>query len=617
MSEATNAGEELSKNAQKKALKQAEKLKLQEQKKKDAPPAAASSSKKAEDEDELDPSKYLENRTKHLDQELGRDGQYPHKFDVTKQVPYFTSPEFREVKYSLQYLALTKEERSALSNEAKRKLVQDEIATLGLPVERVAGRVMLTRNAGKSLYFYSLVQSGQAIQVIAQFEHWSSAEEEDFVKVNSLVRRGDIVGFEGYIGRSNTGELSLFATKVTLLAPCLHMLPKPHKNAEGQEVVGFKDVETRFRKRYLDLMLTPKTREVFQVRAKIINYVRRYLDALDFLEVETPMMNVLAGGATAKPFKTFHNDLNMELVMRIAPELFLKQCVVGGLDRVYEIGRQFRNEGMDMTHNPEFTTCEFYMAYADYYDLMEITEKMISGMVKEITGSYKVKINGKEVDFQPPWKRVSMVSGLCELLPEDLDMSLDLSSDEARVRLDAACRKHNVKCENPRTTTRLLDKLVGEFLEETFINPTFLCDHPVVMSPLAKQHRNDPRLTERFELFVAKKELCNAYTELNDPRTQRERFVGQMKDKVSGDDEAQPHDEGFCEALECALPPTGGWGLGIDRLCMFLTENDSIREVLLFPAMKPLDHDLQQSKKVNGTFRFHTWCGLGHLGGAR
>jgi len=215
----------------------------------------------------------------------------------------------------------------------------------------------------------------------------------------------------------------------------------------------------------------------------------------------------------------------------------------------------------------------------------------LSGMVKEITGGLVVTIEGKLVDFTPPFKRVSMVSGLCEKLPEDLDKNLDLSTEEARLQLDKACKKHNINCPNPRTTTRLLDKLVGHFLEDTFINPTFLCDHPVVMSPLAKWHRTDPGLTERFELFVAKKELCNAYTELNDPRIQRERFMEQMRDKAQGDDEAQPHDEGFCEALEYGLPPTGGWGLGIDRLCMFLTGNDSIREVLLFPAMKPLDND--------------------------
>ena len=562
---ATGATGELSKNA---AKKQAKLLEAQRRKEEKAAAAAASkpaSTKKAneEDEEELDPSKYLENRTTRLDAELGRFGQYPHKFQMTKTLKEFVR-EYKDI---------------------------DPASDAKLPEERLTGRLMLKRSAGSKLFFYDLVQEGVKIQILSQLQAWEGQDEASFTKLHNLLRRGDIVGVWGTPGKSKSGELSILPKGIQLLSPCLWMLPKPKPNGEPM----LTDVETRFRKRYLDLMLTPKTRDVFHVRSKIINYVRRFLDMRDFLEVETPMMNVQAGGASARPFRTHHNDLNMELVMRIAPELFLKQLVVGGLDRVYEIGRQFRNEGMDMTHNPEFTTCEFYMAYADYEDLMKMTEEMLSGMVKEITGGYKVTIEGHQVDFTPPWKRVSMVSGLREAIPEDLSADIDLSTEEARVQLDKACRKHNINCPAPRTTTRLLDKLVGHFLEDTFINPTFLCDHPVVMSPLAKWHRTDSKLTERFELFVVKKELCNAYTELNDPRIQRERFIEQMKDKAQGDDEAQPHDEGFCEALEYGLPPTGGWGLGIDRLCMFLTGNDSIREVLLFPAMKPLDHEVKQA----------------------
>lgn len=307
------------------------------------------------------------------------------------------------------------------------------------------------------------------------------------------------------------------------------------------------------------------------------------------------MMNMIAGGAAARPFVTHHNDLNMRLFMRIAPELYLKKLVVGGLNRVYEIGKQFRNEGIDLTHNPEFTTCEFYMAYKDYYDLMEITENMLSGMVYELTnGSYKIKYHADgldkdpiEIDFTPPFRRIDMIEGLEEMA--GLSIPKDLTSAEANQYLKDACLKYEIKCPPPETTARLLDKLVGHFLEETCVNPTFIINHPEIMSPLAKWHRTKPGLTERFELFINKHELANAYTELNDPVVQRQRFADQLKDRQSGDDEAMALDETFCTALEYGLPPTAGWGLGIDRLTMLLTDSQNIKEVLLFPAMKPQD----------------------------
>lgn len=543
-------------------LKKRQKLRALEAKKAEkAAKAAATAPKLAKQKDELanlNPAQYFELRSAQVQDLRAERKAYPHKFEVSSEFPEIIS------KYS---------------HLAKGETIPEEKVT-------IAGRIMVKRESGSKLKFYSLQSNGINLQVMAQAQD----ADGDFAEMHDLLRRGDIIGVEGYPGRTNPqkggeGELSVFATKVTLLTPCLHMLPTEH--------YGFKDQEARYRKRYLDLIVNKRSREIFIARSKIIQYIRRFLDTRDFIEVETPILNIIAGGATAKPFTTHHNDLDMEMFMRIAPELYLKELVVGGMDRVYEIGRQFRNEGIDMTHNPEFTTCEFYQAYADVYDLMDMSELLFSEMVKEITGSYEVEYqpNGPEgetlkLNFARPWKRVNMIEELEKIFDVKFPSPETFETEEFQQFLKDLLKEKNIDCPAPLTSARMLDRLVGE-IEDASINPTFIFGHPQIMSPLAKSDRNKPGLCERFEIFVATKEICNAYTELNDPFDQRARFEEQAKQKDQGDDEAQLVDETFCNALEYGLPPTAGWGCGIDRLAMFLTNSNTIREVLLFPTLKP------------------------------
>ncbi|GMN52024.1 hypothetical protein TIFTF001_021169 [Ficus carica] len=478
-----------------------------------ANPQVKKSAAAADDED-MDPTQYFENRIKYLDAQK-KEGRnpYPHKFFVTMSI--------------LEYV----DKYGGLGNGDH----QEDVSV------SLAGRIMSKRSSSSKLFFYDLHGGGAKVQVMADASK-SELDEAEFSKFHSSVKRGDIVGVTGFPGKTKRGELSIFPKSFVVLSHCLHMMPR-QKAGPGSENANLKktdawvpgstrnpetyilkDQETRYRQRYLDLMLNSEVRQVFKTRSKIVTYIRKFLDDLDFLEVETPMMNMIAGGAAAR-------------------------------------------------------------------------------MVKELTGGYKIKYHANgldkdpiEIDFTPPFRRIDMIEDLEKVA--NFNIPKDLSSDEANKYLRDACAKYEIKCPPPETTTRLLDKLVGHFLEELCVNPTFIINHPEIMSPLAKWHRSKPGLTERFELFVNKREVCNAYTELNDPVVQRQRFAEQLKDRQSGDDEAMALDETFCTALEYGLPPTGGWGLGIDRLSMLFTDSQNIKEVLFFPAMKPQD---EAPTKVTGS----------------
>ncbi|KAJ5316877.1 hypothetical protein PENANT_c016G07825 [Penicillium antarcticum] len=554
-------GEKVSKTELKRRQKKRDNDAKKKEKEAAAPPKAKAEKKtSAEDEEaNLTPNQYFEIRSKKINKlrETKQPDPYPHKFQVDTDLRQFLK----------DYEGLQKGEQKT------------DVSV------RIAGRIFTKRTSGNKLNFYDIRAEGVKVQVMCQAQN---ATGKPFEEQHELLRRGDIVGIVGFPGRTSPknrddGELSIFATEVILLAPCLHAIPSEH--------YGFQDKEQRFRQRYLDLIMNDRSRDIFRTRAKIVSYVRQYFDSRDFTEVETPMMNAIAGGATAKPFITHHNDLDMNLFMRVAPELYLKMLIVGGLERVYELGRQFRNEGIDLTHNPEFTTCEFYWAYADVYDVMNLTEDLISGLVKKITGGYETTFHTQSgetynVNWKAPWRRVEMIPALEEACGEKFPPGDQLHTQETNEFLKRMLKKMKVDCSPPQTNARMLDKLVGEFIEETCVNPTFITGHPQMMSPLAKYHRQNVGLCERFEAFVCKKEIVNAYTELNDPFDQRMRFEEQANQKDQGDDEAQMIDETFCQSLEYGLPPTGGWGMGIDRLVMFLTDNYSIKEVLAFPMMK-------------------------------
>ena len=436
----------------------------------------------------------------------------------------------------------------------------------------VAGRIMSKRGMGKAV-FCDLQDGKGRIQLYVRIDELG---EEPFAKFKKT-DIGDIVGVEGEVFKTKRGEISIKAHKVTLLSKSLIPLP--------EKFHGLKDTETRFRQRYVDLIMNEDVRRTFEIRTKFIKHVRAYLDARDYMEVETPVLNTISGGATARPFITHHNTLDIDMYLRIATELPLKRLIVGGMDRVYEIGRIFRNEGMDPKHNPEFTTVELYEAYTDFHGMMDIAEGILSGAAQEILGTYQVEWMGEQIDLTPGWRRLTMV----EAVREYAGVDFAAISDDAQAV--AAARAIGVELPEAaeKTWGNALYECFDQRVEEKLIQPTFITMYPVEVSPLTKRSPQDPRLTERFELFVCHSEMANAYSELNDPIDQRARFVKQAEQRERGDEETEMLDEDFLNALEYGMPPTGGMGMGIDRCVMLLTGADTIRDVILFPTMKPLD----------------------------
>ena len=446
----------------------------------------------------------------------------------------------------------------------------------------VGGRLMSKRGMGK-VSFCDLQDKSGRIQIYARKDEMDEEEYNRFKKYDI----GDIVGVRGEVFRTQRGEMSVRAKEITLLSKSLRPLP--------EKFHGLQDKELRYRQRYVDLIVNPESKRNFEIRSKFVAFLRRYLDGLGFMEVETPVLSPIAGGANARPFITHHNTLDIDMYMRIATELHLKRLIVGGLERVYEVGRIFRNEGMDTKHNPEFTTCELYQAFTNLDGMMDILEGILAGAAKEILGTYRLQWLGHDIDLTPSWKRVTMADAVKEVTGADF-MAIEGDNDAAV----ALAKSVGVDMDGvDKTWGNALYETFDQKVEETLIQPTFITMYPVEVSPLAKRSPSDPHLTERYEMFVCGCEMGNAFTELNDPMDQYERFKAQVEKRANGDDEAEMMDEDYVMALEYGLPPTGGLGFGIDRCAMMLCGTDSIRDVILFPTMKPLDADKKGSKEVS------------------
>ena len=461
----------------------------------------------------------------------------------------------------------------------------------------IAGRIMSRRIMGSASFFELQDHTGR-IQVYIRRD--DICPEGDPTLYNTVFKKlldiGDFIGVEGFAFRTNTGELSVHCRKFTVLSKSIRPLPIV-KEKDGQQFDALTDPEVRYRQRYVDLVVNPKVRDVFAKRAKIIATMREYFNQHGCLEVETPILQPIPGGASARPFITHHNALDIDFYMRIATELYLKRLIVGGFDGVYEFGKNFRNEGMDRTHNPEFTCMEIYIAYKDYRWMMEFTENMLERIALAVNGTTEVEIDGKQISFKAPFRRLTMTDAILEKTGYDI-------TGQSEAELREACKRLNVEIDDTMGKGKLIDAIFGQYCEEDLVQPTFICDYPIEMSPLCKRHRDNQDLTERFELFVAGKELCNAYSELNDPIDQLERFQEQMRLSERGDDEAMFIDMDFVRALEYGMPNCSGMGMGIDRLTMFMTGQTSIQDVLFFPTMRP------EKKVVADAVEVYTEAGI-------